>query len=80
MVSFKDVTFWLHLQILTLQCRSSHECSYSSTYIDIISLWRSLMEKYVKKKIEKTEINLDSCNLYTIVLKVLGCFTSKSMQ
>lgn len=61
MVSFKDVTFWLHLQILTLQCRSKwihgHECSYSNTYIDIISLWRSLMKQYVKKKIEKQNWN-----------------------
>lgn len=59
MVSFKDVTFWLQLQILTLQCRSKwihgHECSYSNTYIDIISLWRSLMKQYVK--IEKQNWN-----------------------
>lgn len=37
MVSLKDVTLWLHFQILTIQCRSKwihgHECSYSSTYI-----------------------------------------------
>lgn len=32
-----------------------------------------------EKKIEKIEINLDSCNFYIIVFKVLGCFISKSI-
>lgn len=49
------------------------------TPVHILTLFRC-EGTVCEKKIEKTEINLDSCNLYTIVLKVLGCFTSKSIQ
>lgn len=60
-----------------------HGNDYACSSIGI-TVFQNLMYQQVKKQKQRTKIvikiNQDSCNLYKIVLKVLGCFTCTNYE